>query len=151
MLISIGGNMDQNNIDKIENVPQPVENIQNIDAPQPQMTVEPVKKSNNKTLLKIVIIIMAVLITSATGYFTYGYFNSEKQKADDSTSKNVDTTTETSDEPAVINPAVEAANSILTGSSVSESSLTSTDDSSILDETSDAAGSVGDSIDENSF
>lgn len=135
--------MDQNNPQPVNETTQPTENVTS-----PIMTTPPAAKSNNKILLRMSLIIAGILIVSVVGYFTYSYFNANSQK--DNKSTNLDTNKIETKE-TTINPAVEAANSILTGSSISESSLTSTDDSLVLDETSNAAGNIGDSIDENSF
>ncbi len=135
--------MDQNNPQPVDETTQPTESVTS-----PIMTTPPAAKSDNKILLRMLLIIAGILIVSVVGYFTYSYFNTNSQK--DNKSTNLDTNKIEAQE-TTINPAVEAANSILTGSSISESSLTSTDDSLILDETSNAAGNIGDSIDENSF
>jgi len=104
------------------------------------------KKSNKKLYLIIGAATICILLIALIGFFAYSYYNpstTENNKADQSSE--VQATIET------INPNVDAATSTLLGGSVSESSITSTDDSNIINDNSAIVESIGDSIDENSF
>ena len=110
--------------------------------PQPLASV-PIKKSHKKLLLGITIVFVAFVMT-LTGYLAYQSYNKPAAKA---ASQKVKTATTV----PVVNPTLEAATSTMTGSALSESSLTSTDDSNVAVDASTAANNVGVGIDENNF
>ncbi len=105
---------------------------------QPPQIVQPSKKSNKKLFLVIAIAI--VVIAALAVYFVLNM----NKPAKVSDAKKINDT-------SVVNPSVEAATSVLTGSAISEPSLTSTDNSNIANDASSAVGNLGDSVNENNF
>lgn len=133
--------MDQNNTEKINESLQP----QIIQSTEVVENLQPKPVKSNSSILKISLVIIVVILASGAGYFTYNFFKSNT-KEDNKTTNNA-----VVEEKATINPAVEAINDLLTGGSISESGITNTDDSLVLDESINATENLGDSIDENSF
>lgn len=117
------------------------------DSAQPSIDKKSMSKKSNKKLYLIAgAATIGILLIALMGYFAYGYYNPP-------TTEN-NTVEQSSDAQTVIetiNPTVNAAASTLLGGSISESSITSTDDSSIINDNSTLVENVGDSIDENSF
>ncbi len=123
----------------------PISPVSEIEVTQPQQPVAQVaKKSHKKFYIGTSIIVTAYLLTLG-GYLAYqGYYKPTAKTADSQQVK-------TPAKIQAVNPTVDASASVLTGSALSESSLTSTDDSSTAAEASTAASNVGDGVNENNF
>ena len=114
---------------------------------QPQTTTQFSKKSNKK-LFVIIGIIVAVFIVALAGYFVYSYYNPTAKTTGTKETSSAKTTTINEKDR---NPTVTAASAILTDNVTGESVLTNTNDTSVASDVSNAAGNVGDSINENNF
>ena len=112
------------------------------------ITAQAPKKSPKKLFI-IFGIIITITIVAVASYFVYGYYNPIAKTTDTDTKKSTTATTNKTDKDS--NPTVDAASATLTGGATSESNITNTDDSNIAIDASDAAGNVGDSVDENNF
>jgi hypothetical protein len=96
------------------------------------------KKSYKKQII-ILSLIVAAIIGASIGYYLF---------AMKSVATPVTATTQTT---TAADPSVEALTKSLTDNSVSETTLTNTDDSTQATDTSTSAANVGDSVDENNF
>lgn len=112
---------------------------------QPQQPITQVTKKSHKKLFTSLAIVVTAFILTLAGYLAYqGYYKPSTKTADSQQVK----------APAkiqAVNPTVDASASLLTGSALSESSLTSTDDSNTASDAGAAASNVGDGVDENNF
>ncbi len=115
---------------------------------QPQMTAQSPKKSQKKLYI-IFGLTIAIIIVAVVGYFVYGYYNHMAKTTDTDTKKIVTPVTTVTNKDN--NPTVDAASATLTGGVTSESTITNTDESNIASDASNAAGNVGDSVNENNF
>ena len=109
---------------------------------QSSQPVVQTEKKSKKKLVVLIAIILGLILVSILGYLAYGYFNPSTKTTNNST---------TSKKETDINPSVEAAASTLTGSAISESSVTSTDDSDIANEANSLTNSTGDIVDEDNL
>jgi len=110
---------------------------------QPTQAFQPAeqpKKSHKRTI--IMVMSSLIVIGGVLGaYFVYS------QMSDDTASTK---TTQPAPVPKAASP-VDTAAGIMTEGTTSEDELTATDDSSDIDDASQVAGNVGDSINENNF
>lgn len=97
------------------------------------------QKKSNKKLVVILSIIVAAIVGASAGYYLYTMQPTAAPKA------------VSSQMTTVTDPTVEALTTSLTDNSLSEITLTNTDDSSQATDAAATAGTVGDSVDENSF
>ena len=104
-------------------------------------------KKPHKNLYVLIGIIVALIIVAVASYFVFSYYKSEEKIANDK--KAAILLAESNKK--VSNPAVNLATSTLTDSLSSESKITNTDDSAIATGINGTTGSIGGSIDENSF
>lgn len=114
-----------------------------VEPTQPQQPVIPVaSKSHVKLFIGLAVVVVLILVL--TGYLVYQAYHPATKSADVQQVK-------TPVAAQTVNPTLEAATNTLTGSALSESALSSTDDSNAASDASTSANNVGDSIDENNF
>lgn len=107
--------------------------------PSSQMPLTPPKKLLTKRII-IVSIIIIVLISAGVSYSLFAMNKTQ-----------VTTATSTTQTDPPVNSAIQALTTSLTDNSISETTLTNTDDSTQATDSSTSAGMVGDSVDENNF
>lgn len=112
------------------------------------ITAQAPKKSPKKLFI-IFGIIIAITIVAVASYFVYGYYNPVTKTTNTADEKTTTATTNKTNKDS--NPTIDAASATLTGGATNESDIMNTDDSNIASDASDAAGNVGDSVDENNF
>lgn len=103
--------------------------------------LNPPQKKSHKKLIVIASLIVAAIIGASVGAYL---FTMKKTAAPDTTHSTTQATTTSKN-------SVDAATKSLTDGANDETTLTNTDDSSYGTDASTTAGTVGDSVDENSF
>ena len=105
----------------------------------PPVTSPVVQKKSHKTLIIILAIVIAAVIGASVGYYLYAMKQATVPPA------------ATTQAAIPTDPSLEALTTSLTDSSLSEITLTNTDDSSQATDATTSASMIGDSVDENNF
>jgi hypothetical protein len=111
---------------------------------RPTQRFQPVQEQPKKSHRRAIIIAtsgLIVIIAALGGYLVYS------QMSDDAVTTE---TTPPTPAPTTVSPVDGAAN-VMTDGTATEDELTATDDSSDVDDASQAASNVGDSVNENNF
>lgn len=115
----------------------------------PTPPLAPQNKSHKKLI--IVSLIVAAIIGASVGYYLFAMKKNSDSAANSTPTTSSKNISQAPAQPTAINATVDAITNSLTDGSTSETNLTNTDDSSDGTDASTSAGTVGDSVDENSF